>query len=146
MPIPQLMKFWAASGKADNCKTRLPNFHSQLHCKVITDMTNPAKLTEVCVNTHVRMGSTTFSLSQGNLAAQRGQENKEQMILVLPAMLNVAGPLFSSPDNLNLQSPLQENHRSFHYWCCSHGQGPGQASMDIHPSQSTTEWSEWKGT
>lgn len=57
------MKFWAASGKADNCKTHLPNFHSQLHCKVITDMTKPSKLTGVCVNTRVRMVSTTLSIA-----------------------------------------------------------------------------------
>lgn len=86
------MKFWAASGKADNCKTSLPNFYSQFHCEVITDMTKPTKLTEVCVNTHVRMGSTTFSSSQGNLAAWRGQENKEQILLMLPAILSVVEP------------------------------------------------------
>lgn len=57
-------------------------------------MTKPTKLTEVCVNSCVRMGSTTFSPSQANLEAQRGWENKEQMFLMLPAMLSVAGPFF----------------------------------------------------
>ena len=88
------MKFWAASGKTDNCKTSLPNFHSQLHCKAITDMAKTTKLTGGCVNAHAEMGRPTFSSSQGNLAAWRGQESKERMLSMLPAHLNVAGLFF----------------------------------------------------
>lgn len=62
------MKFWAASGKADNCKTSLPNFHSQLHCSHYrydkTHQTHRGVCEHTCEN-----GSTTFSPSQGNLAA-----------------------------------------------------------------------------
>lgn len=63
------MKFWAASGKTDNCKTNLPNFHSQLHCKATADTAKTAKLRGVRLSAHVGIGSTTFSSSQGSLAA-----------------------------------------------------------------------------
>lgn len=127
MPILQLMKFWAASGKADNCKTSLPNFYSQLHCKVITDMTKPTKLTEVCVNTHVRMGSTVFFPSQGNLAARNRCSWCCQQYSVLQ-------DLFSPLENLNLKSPLQENCMSFHYWCCFQGMEGAARGLRGHPS------------
>lgn len=98
------MKFWAASGKTDNCKNILPNFHSQLHCETIKDTAETAKLAGVCVKAHVGMGSTTFSSSQGNLVAWRTQESKEQMLLTLSAHLFVAGLFPSWPIT----------------WACSH--------------------------
>lgn len=88
------MKFWAASGKTENCKTNLPNFYSQLHCKAITDTVKTIKLTEVYVNAHVGMGNITFSYSQGNLAAWMGQKSKEQILLMLPAQFSVSELIF----------------------------------------------------
>lgn len=72
------------------------------------------------MNAHVGVGSMTFSSSQGNLAAWKEQESKEQILLTLPAQFSVAG-LFFTTDNLTLKSPspLQANHTSLHWWCCS---------------------------